>query len=118
MKIDLYLIRDENLNTMATFTSEQKALTFKRYIKKSTIERIPFEVPTEATREIHHVNLKDPTKQVKTMKELVYAHITYVVYDLHKGNVNAAARTLKMSPNNLRHKIKQMMNQILLDAPK
>ena len=108
MKINVYLVKDENNNTVKNFTSEYKALDFVTYNRKFHLERIEVELPTIAFREIYHNNLKDPTTLVvKTLKQLVEEHICFAI-DATKGNKAKAARLLDMSPTNLVHKLKQM----------
>lgn len=107
MLLDVYLVRDLEYNTVATFTSKHKALNFCTYNKNTEVEHIKVQLIDAAMREIHHINVKEQPA-VKTMRELAHIHVSYVVYDICNGVIAKAARILDMSDTNLRHKLKQM----------
>ncbi len=109
MIIDVYLIKDQNHTTITSFTSKYKASDFLKYNKGTEIEHITMYLPKSVDREVHHINLKEENAPVvKTMKQMVDAHISYTVFEVCNGIVDKAARMLDMSPTNLRHKLKQM----------
>lgn len=111
MILDVYLVRDSDYSTVTTFTSELKAKNFVSLNKRTELERIEVDVPYAATEPHRVLSLEVQAKAnetVRTLEEVVKQHIDYVVYEVCKGNIAKAARTLDMSDNNLRHKLKQL----------